>query len=101
MCPNGFSIRELGVPDSWLGKSIRDLELRQNYNVTVVALRGAFSNRIDPSPNPDYFLKDSDTLLIAGSESVSPSPFSSWSLDNESCCFNIVFALGVSTPNGD
>ena len=67
---NGFSIQEMGVPDSWQGKSIRDLGLRQNYNITVVALRDVLSNTIDPSPNPDYVLKDSDTLLVAGSESV-------------------------------
>jgi trk system potassium uptake protein TrkA len=67
---NGFSIQEMGVPNSWIGKTIRDLGLRQNYNITVVARRDVLSNKIDPSPNPDYVLRDSDTLLVAGSESV-------------------------------
>jgi trk system potassium uptake protein TrkA len=65
---NGFSIQEMGVPNSWYGKSIRELKLRQNHDITIVALHDVLTDQITATPDPDYLLKDSDTLLIAGDE---------------------------------
>lgn len=63
-----FSIQEMGVPNSWYGKSIRDLNLRQQFGVTIVAVHDCLTNTTRPTPDPDYLLKDSDTLLVAGSD---------------------------------
>ena len=63
-----FSIQEMGVPESWFGRSIRDLELRQTLDITIVAVHDVLTDKIVPSPDPDYVLKDSDTLLVAGSD---------------------------------
>jgi trk system potassium uptake protein TrkA len=64
----GFNIQEMAVPPSWEGKSIRVLKLRQKYSLTVVALHDILTDRITASPDPDYILKDSDALLVAGEE---------------------------------
>ncbi len=64
----GFSIQEMGVPQAWSGRSIRDLQLRQNHDITIVALHDVLTDRILSSPDPDSILKDSDTLLVAGSD---------------------------------
>lgn len=66
----GFSVQEMGVPDSWLGKSIRDLQLRQKHDITVVALHDVLTDEIFASPDPDRVLKDSDTLMVAGNTSA-------------------------------
>ena len=65
---SGFSIQEMAVPESWSGRTIRELQLRQNYDITVVALHDVLTDAIAPSPDPDSVLKDSDTLLVAGSD---------------------------------
>ena len=62
----GFSLQEIAVPASWQGKTLRELALRQNYDITVVALKDVLTNRISATPDPDVRLKDSDTLLVAG-----------------------------------
>jgi trk system potassium uptake protein TrkA len=64
----GFSVQEMAVPELWTGKSIRELQLRQNFDITVVALHDVLTDEIQPSPDPDSVLKDSDTLLVAGSD---------------------------------
>lgn len=64
----GFSIQEMAVRDEWIGKSLRDLELRKHYAVSVIALHDMLTDRILTAPDPDARLKDSDTLLIAGHE---------------------------------
>ncbi len=66
----GFSVQEMGVPNSWYGKSIRELKLRQNYDITVVALHDMLTDIITATPDPDYLLKDSDTLLVAGDDTA-------------------------------
>lgn len=65
---SGFSVQEMAVPDTWSGKTIRELGLRQNYEITIVALHDVLTDDISPSPDPDVKLKDSDTLLVAGSD---------------------------------
>jgi trk system potassium uptake protein TrkA len=62
----GFSIQEMGVPDSWTGKTLRELELRQRFGITVVAVHDILTDKMTASTNPDVVLKDSDTLIIAG-----------------------------------
>jgi trk system potassium uptake protein TrkA len=66
----GFSIQEMAVPQSWEGKTLRQLKLRQEYDVVVVALHDVLRDRIVPSPDPDSVLKDSDALFVAGSEAA-------------------------------
>ncbi len=67
---DGFSIQEMAVPESWQGKTLRELSLRQNYQITIVALHDVLTNRISPTPNPDLKLKESDTLMIAGGDAM-------------------------------
>ena len=64
----GFSIQEMGVPDSWVGRTLRELELRQRFGITVVAIHDILTDKMAASSNPDVRLKDSDTLLVAGSD---------------------------------
>jgi trk system potassium uptake protein TrkA len=62
----GFSIQEMGVPEEWNGKTLRQLELRRRYNISVVGLHDVLTDRINVALDPDQVLKDSDTLLLAG-----------------------------------
>jgi trk system potassium uptake protein len=64
----GFSVQEMLVPDPWLGKSLRDLLLRRRLNISVVAVHDMLSGAIAIPADPDAPLKDSDTLLVTGSD---------------------------------
>lgn len=64
----GFSLQEMGVPESWSGKSIRELNIRQKHNISIVALHDILTDEITATPDPDNLLKDSDTLLVAGDD---------------------------------
>ena len=67
---SGISIQEMGVPNEWEGRTIRDLNLRQRYDISIVALHDVLLNTITATPNPDYLLKDSDTLLLVGKDAT-------------------------------
>ena len=62
-----FSIQEMAVPNAWRGRSLRELELRPKYGVSVIAVRDVLIDQLIAVPDPDAPLKDSDTLLVGGS----------------------------------
>ena len=64
----GFSIQEMGVPDGWQGKSLRALDLRQRYQVQVLAVHDMLRDEVLPVPDPDRVLTDSDTIIVSGRE---------------------------------
>lgn len=64
----GFGVQEMAVPPSWIGKSLRELELPDRYRLAVIAVHDALTDEILPIPDPDALLKDSDSLVMAGRE---------------------------------
>jgi trk system potassium uptake protein TrkA len=63
---SGVGIQEMAVPESWIGQSLRELELPRHYRISVVAVHDLLQDEIIPVPDPDAPLKDSDTLLVLG-----------------------------------
>jgi Kef-type K+ transport system membrane component KefB/Trk K+ transport system NAD-binding subunit len=60
-----FSLEEVPVEaHSWHGQTIADLEVRNRFGVTVVALRAG--DRMS-APNPSHPLQRGDCLIVAGS----------------------------------
>jgi trk system potassium uptake protein len=62
----GFSIQEMAVPESWIGRTLRELALPRRFRITVVAVHDVLRDEMIPIPAPDARLKESDTLLVAG-----------------------------------
>ncbi len=64
----GYSINEIAPPKSFIGRSIRDLNIRARYGVDVLSIKTKEKRgeTIKAIPSPDYVIKDGDTLVIAG-----------------------------------
>ncbi|HVK88893.1 MAG TPA: TrkA family potassium uptake protein [Kofleriaceae bacterium] len=60
-----FGIQEMAVPTSWAGKTLKELELPQQYQVQIVAIHDLLLDTI-AVPQPGRKLTPSDTLLVAG-----------------------------------
>jgi trk system potassium uptake protein TrkA len=60
------SIIEFAVLQSWIGKDLRDLNLRVKYGVTVVAMRNRNEEGINVSPKADTKIKEGDILIVIG-----------------------------------
>lgn len=61
-----FSLQEMAIPESWVGRPLRDLQIPRRYGVSVVAVHDVLMDEIHPVPDPDAPLKESDTLLLVG-----------------------------------
>ncbi len=76
----GITIAEIPVPKAFLGKTVRDLNIRQNYHVNVIAVRSpgvarkgttsaaAPNGRAALDPLPSNPLGNDDVLIVAGSD---------------------------------
>lgn len=62
---NEFGITELVVPNHFLGKSIRSLQLRSRYGINVIALRR--DDAIQIPPDIEMPLDEHVTLVLLGS----------------------------------
>ncbi len=60
------SIIEYAALKSWIGKNLRDLNLRAKFGVTVVAVRNVNEDRINISPKADNEIKEGDIFIVIG-----------------------------------
>lgn len=59
-----YSIVEISVIDDWVGKSLKELNMRVNYGINVMAIRKGES--ISITPGPDLVLQSADVLVVIG-----------------------------------
>jgi trk system potassium uptake protein TrkA len=64
----GVSIEEIAPPERFIGKSLRDLDLRNRYGVQVLAVRELVPERTVYVPKAEFVIKDSDILIVMGEE---------------------------------
>jgi trk system potassium uptake protein TrkA len=63
-----YMISELAPPNSFLGKTIAELQLRGKYHIEVIAIRDIISDRIQMVPQADFVIKDGEVLIVVGKE---------------------------------
>ncbi len=61
-----YSVMEVSVPASFIGKTLQDLRIRNRYRVQVVAIRDALTDTLNLMPQAGDVLKDSDVLVVLG-----------------------------------
>ena len=72
-----FTLVEVKARKKWIGKSLRDLDLRDKYEVNVVAFKR--DDQIIFTPGPDEKIQEDDNLLmIAKTENLSELEDKDW-----------------------
>jgi trk system potassium uptake protein TrkA len=64
----GYSIQETSVPQAFTGKSLSDLNLRKRFDINVIAIKELVPERLVLNPEANFVLKDSDIMVILGSD---------------------------------
>ena len=60
-----YGIVKLKVPARWVGKTLRDLNVRANYQVNIIAIQSG-DEAIQPVPSPDYPFQMGDLIFTLG-----------------------------------
>ncbi|MFM1944694.1 MAG: Ktr system potassium uptake protein [Verrucomicrobiota bacterium] len=71
----GFSLVEVQTPTSAVGKTLKELNLRNEFRINLVAVKSFETDdegkqvlkRFDPVPSPDQQLQQGDVLALVGS----------------------------------
>jgi len=61
-----FGIFEITVNRSWVGKTLRELNFREAYKLTVLAKK--VDGKIDPVLLPDYVFQSGDHIMVLGKQ---------------------------------
>lgn len=61
-----YSIVQLAPPEHFMHKSLRELDIRNKYNIQVIAIKELVPENVIAVPPADYTIKDSDVLLVIG-----------------------------------
>ncbi len=65
---SGIGIQEIAPPEKFIGKSLKDLDLRNTFGVQVLAIKEIIPEKTTFVPLADFVIKDSDILVIMGEE---------------------------------
>jgi trk system potassium uptake protein TrkA len=63
---SGVDIQEIAPPDKFIGKNLRELDLRNKYGVQVIAIKELIPEKTTFIPDADFVIKDSDILVLMG-----------------------------------
>lgn len=61
-----YSIVELAVPDSFVRKTLAELNVRARFNVHVLAIQDVVTGKVMMAPPADQLLADTDVLVVLG-----------------------------------
>jgi trk system potassium uptake protein TrkA len=61
-----FDLIQVAPPREFIGKSLKELNLRAKYNVHVIAIKELVPENFILAPNAGFVIKDSDILMILG-----------------------------------
>ena len=62
-----YSITDYNIPAGWIGKTIKELNVRGKYGINIIGVRGR--DKININPAPDDILKEDDVLIVLGHNS--------------------------------
>jgi trk system potassium uptake protein len=61
-----YDLLQVGPPSEFIGKSLKDLNLRAKYNVHVIAIKELVPENFILIPPASFVIKDSDILVMLG-----------------------------------
>jgi trk system potassium uptake protein len=63
-----YMIFEMSPPNSFLGKTIAQLQLRSKYHIEVIAIRDIAADRLFMVPSAEFVIKDGEVLVVMGKD---------------------------------
>ncbi len=63
----GYSIFEIKAPEDFVGKTLKELDLRKRFGITVIAIKKP-NGQVMVNPSGENRIEKEDVLLILGSE---------------------------------
>ena len=59
-----YGIFEITVPTSWIGRSIKELDVRRKYRINIIGIK--YEDELKLLPGADYCFKEEDHIMLIG-----------------------------------
>lgn len=59
-----YSVYEMPILKEWIGKTIKNVDVRKLYNINIIAIKN--HGDLDPSPGAEYVFKEDDHIMVIG-----------------------------------
>lgn len=59
-----YGILEIPAPKSWIGKTLKELNVRAKLGVNIIAVQNGTTTNV--SPSADYQIQEADTMVVLG-----------------------------------
>ena len=59
-----YGIFEISVPTSWIGRSIKELDVRRKYRINIIGIK--YEHELKLLPGADYCFKEEDHIMLIG-----------------------------------
>lgn len=63
-----YSLLEMAPPRDFIGKSLKEIDIRKNYGLNVIAIKHA-QGKIDIAPRAEHIIQAGDLLVVIGHNS--------------------------------
>lgn len=63
-----YNLLQVDPPRAFIGKTLRDLDLKARYNIFVIAIKELVPENFVLVPPASFLIKDSDVLILLGKE---------------------------------
>lgn len=64
----GVQIQEIAPPESFIGKTLKELDLINKFGIQILAIREIIPEKVTYIPKADFIIKPSDILIVIGEE---------------------------------
>ena len=61
----GYSIYEIAVPAAWIGKSVKEINVRAHYGVNILGIKRG-SGSLNPNVGPELRFFEGDIVMLVG-----------------------------------
>lgn len=60
-----IGIYDMAIPRQWMGKSIKELSIRNKYQISIMAIKK--NGQIFPLPQPNHVFSEGESMMVMGS----------------------------------
>ena len=62
----GYSVYEIAVPEAWVDKSVKELNVRANYGVNILGIKKGEGRALNPNVGPELRFAKGDIVMLVG-----------------------------------
>lgn len=69
---DSYSIVDIKCPNAWVGKTLKELDLRNKYKINVIGFKASAEDKMDVDFGPNYTVKNDELVVVIANNETLP-----------------------------